>query len=383
METPSTPFYDAVVVGGGLAGCSLAIHLARAGARVLLAEKQRYPAHKLCGEFLSPEAGGLLGALGVWEDVQASGARAIRHALLTAPSGQQATTALPRPATGFSRYRLDALLFQRARAVGATARDGCAVTAIARGADGVFTVEAGGEKVRARLVLGAWGKRAALDARLERPFLQKRSPLVGFKAHFSGLDLGDAIEMHATPGGYCGLSHVEDGLVNVCWLTHEGAIKKAGGLDALVAQSGRHNALLGARLAAMRRVSRRYETTAQVTFRPKGLFADGVCMVGDTAAMITPFCGDGMAMALESAARAAPLALAFLDGTLSEMDFARRYRQVWRRAFAPRLLLGRALHALFTRPALADALVRGMRLAPPAAAWAVRQTRGALHALPG
>ena len=178
--------YDAVVIGGGLAGCSTALQLARRGHEVLLAEQSTYPRHKLCGEFLSPEAQASFRRLGVLEAVHEAGASPINQTVLTAPNGTRSDHSLPDTALGLSRYQLDRLLFHRACAAGADGRSGTRVDSVDGTLEDGFTVTAGGNTVEARLVLGAYGRRGRLDRTLDRPFLDQQTPYVGFKAPQSG-----------------------------------------------------------------------------------------------------------------------------------------------------------------------------------------------------
>ncbi|PSQ99991.1 MAG: NAD(P)/FAD-dependent oxidoreductase [Bacteroidetes bacterium QS_9_68_14] len=376
--------YDAIIVGGGLAGSALATHLARGGQRVLVLEKRRLPAGKLCGEFLSPEVTDSLRGLGVLADVRAAGAQRIEHARITAPGGGEAfESALPAPALGFSRRRLDALLFENARTAGADACDQTKVRAVeGRIGEGFSVKTASGDRFAGRLVFGAYGRRGVLDRTLERPFLDEDAPLVAFKAHYAATQPARAlppggIEVHPFPGGYCGLATVETGHVNACWIARTSALKGAGGdPEAMVEESLSQNPALAGRMSAMERRGESFKATSQVTLRTKSCFSGGVCMVGDTAGMIAPLCGDGMAMALRSAELAAGPAQAFLDGRRSAAEFRRNYRRAWRRAFRTRLALGRLAHRSGLRPLLASAVVRAFRWAPPLGRWFIRQTRG-------
>lgn len=368
--------YDAVVIGGGLAGSATAAHLARRGHGVLLLERVRFPQHRLCGEFLSGEVQGLFERLGVLEDVRRAGAVPIRQSRLTALSGASFEMPLPTPALGLSRYALDPLLFRHAERLGAEGHDGTPVRRIERDGDG-FAVATDGATFRARHVVGAWGKRAGLDGVMGRPFVRKTTPWIGFKAHFDGDDLGDTIELHAFDGGYVGMSRVEDGRTNVCWIASQDALHAAGGSpQAMLDGPMRRNPHLAARLERLRRVSERFEAVAQVTFARKGTDADGVTMLGDTAGMIAPVAGDGMAMALHAAELAAPLLNGYLAGRFSRADLHRVYDVRWRQQFARRLRLGRMLHALYVRPAVADAALRTVSTVPAVGRWIVRNTRG-------
>ena len=369
--------YDALIIGGGLAGCSAALQLAGRGKRVLLLEKQRYPAHKLCGEFLSVEVLAMFERLGVREAVWQAGARPIDHTLITTTGGAVFESALPGTALGLSRYTLDRLLFEQARNAGAEACDGISVRAVEGSFEEGFAVTASEGVFEARLVLGAYGKRSLLDRKLDRPFLNTRSPFVAFKAHYEGIALPDVIELHGFPGGYCGLSHVEQGRTNACWIAREATLKEAGGTpEAMIEHALMQNPALAGRFRAMERVTERFVAVSQITFVSKGAFAGDVCMIGDTAGMIAPMCGDGMAMALRSAEMAAPLVAAYLEGRADAASFREHYARAWQREFGVRMRLGRWMHHAYCRPAVARLGVGAVRRMPGLGRWLIRKTRG-------
>lgn len=375
--SPKKTEYDVAVVGGGLAGCAASILLAERGHSVALLEKGSFPRHKLCGEFLSPEVQESFRNLGILEDVKAAGAHEMDRACITAPSGTTFRCDLPGTAIGLSRYILDQMLFDRARSAGADASDGTRVTDIRGSLDEGFTVEADSKTISARVVLGAYGKRSTLDRKLKRPFLDRDSDLVAFKAHFLGPSVPRTIEIHAFPGGYCGVSHVEDERVNVCWIGRAESLKEDGGRpEEMMRRSLRQNPLLDERLRGAERVTDSFYAVSQVSLDAKSAFTNDVCMIGDTAGMIAPLCGDGMAMALSSAEIAAPLVDDLLQGNRSQQAFRNAYTDAWENTFSLRMRLGRFAHAAAMRPSVAATVVGALRLAPAAGHWLVRNTRG-------
>jgi len=371
--------YDAIVIGGGLAGTSTALQLARRGYEVALLEKDSYPRHKLCGEFLSPEAQDSLRGLGVLGAARDAGAHPVDRAVLSGPDGTTTAHPLPGTALGLSRYRLDALLYRRACRTGVTGRTGTKATSVEGSLRDGFAVEAGGDTLTGRMVFGAYGRRGILDRTLDRSFLDEKSPYVAFKAHYAGVapSAPGTIEIHAASGGYCGIGPVEEARLNVCWIGRVDALKAAGGSPgAMLHERLCRNPVLEERLADLHRVSDRFEAVSQVPLMPKRQFVEDVCMIGDAAGMIAPLCGDGMAMALDTADLVVPLSDRFLSGAVPAAAFRSAYRRQWQSAFGRRLRLGRWVHAAAFRPLATTSLLRACRLLPPLARWLIRHTRG-------
>lgn len=368
--------YDAIVVGAGLAGSSAAAHLAARGHTVLLLEKRSFPAHKLCGEFLSVEVQAILGRLGLSDAVRAAGAHPITHTRITAPGAGSFVHPLPGTALGISRYLLDDLLCRRAGQLGAEVHLREPVRAIRGGLASGFTVDTDQGQYTTRVIIGAYGKRSTLDRKLGRLSHRNQSPLVAFKAHFSGPGPGEAVELHAFPDGYCGLSQVENELVNACWITSTRMLRRYGSPEQMIAHCFPANPHLDSRFRSLHRVSERFLAVSQISFAAKGTFDADVCMVGDTAGMIAPLCGDGMAMAMRSAEMAAGLASAYLSGGSTPEQFRRRYARAWRSEFSSRMRLGRIAQAGFSNTTVARCAVQTFHLLPAAATWLVHNTRG-------
>lgn len=384
---------DFVVVGGGLAGAAVATHLAAAGRDVLLLERDVFPRHKLCGEFLSPESRGLLRNLGCEPSLAALGPPAIAHARFSVASGRELAFPLPGPGLGLTRYALDALLFARAGAAGARTRAGVEVRGVRPGPRGALAVEVmapeGPQLVEAGWVVAAHGRRARLDRALGRAFMTQRHPFFGLKRHHrprpgpAGAALAAAlaghVELHAFPGGYCGMSFVETGAVNVCMLLTEGVLGPGPGAPwaRVVAHLSGANPRLGARLAALEPVEPRPWAVAQVPFVPKPAAADGLLFVGDAAGMIAPLAGDGQAMALAGAEALAAL-LSSARGRPGAAERARlgaAWSAGWHRRFGLRLRVGAALQARLLDGPRAERTLRAVAAVPGLATLLARLTR--------
>jgi len=372
MEQPD----DVIIVGGGLAGSSAAIHLSGMGYSVRLLEKDRMPRDKLCGEFLSTEVAEMCRSLGVLDRMTAAGAREIRRVRVTSCRGRAFETTLPGTALGISRTTLDRIYFERAIESGARAHQDCPVRSIQGNLNEGFTVSSDDHIFHGKMALGAYGRQSTLDRQLNRRVLGDRSPYVAFKAHYVGIDLADSIELHAFPGGYCGLLSEDHHEINVCWISHRDVLKKAGGSpENMIAGIMRENPALADRLSAVERVGD-FFASSQLTFRARPMFAGDVCLIGDAAGMIAPWCGDGMAMAIRSSEMAAELVNRLLIDRVDASVVRADYVRVWRRRFRKRMRLGHVMHAGYVRPAVSELGVVAAQLMPRVARAMIRGTRG-------
>src|SRR5271154_664542 len=100
--------YDVVIIGGGLGGLSLSIQLAKAGFLVGVFEKEQYPFHKVCGEYISFESWNFLQELGI--PLSDWNLPTIRRLMVSSPNGKYLEHDLPLGGFGISRYKLDAAL---------------------------------------------------------------------------------------------------------------------------------------------------------------------------------------------------------------------------------------------------------------------------------
>ena len=372
---------DVLVIGGGPAGAAIAALAAEQGASVLLAERDRFPRDKVCGEFVSAEGLISLRRLGVLDALLAAGAVPIAKTSVSAPSGRAVEASLPdlpgagRDALGISRALLDAALLDRARALGADVRERCeAVAPLIEGGRvaGARLREVGrdgpGESVRAPIVVAADGRRSML-ARALHPALgdpKQSGPRAwfGLKAHFDAAAAAPrgAVELHLFEGGYAGISPVEGGRVNLCFMVRVADLRACGGSpDRVVSERILSNPAASRSLAGSARRSA-WRSIGPLRFGPRRPAAAGALFVGDAAGTIDPFCGEGISNALGAAEMALPFVLdAAAYGGLARSG-ERDYGRAWRAAFVPVTRRARAIGFLFARPALAGlalALLRG------------------------
>ncbi len=204
-----------LVVGGGPAGAAAAIAALSEGAAVRIVERSRHSKHKVCGEFLSPEAVHILAMLGAGENFAGLKPARIRRCLLCLGHREKRWN-LVEPAFGLSRLELDKLLLERAGALGAC---------VSRGESAV--VEKGRD-----------GPEAVVLAAGRRPVSSQQDRLFGFKAHFEG-PADDAVELYFEPQSYVGVSPIENGWTNVCGMAPESALRRHNfNVDEYLAASG-------------------------------------------------------------------------------------------------------------------------------------------------
>lgn len=343
-----------VVIGGGLSGLIAAITLVRKGIACTLFERHEYPFHRVCGEYVSNETTGFLKRENLYPE-EFNPPRINRFQLSTR-SGNNRIVTLDPGGFGISRYTLDHHLFQIARREGVDVRTGMEVTGISRDKER-FTIKEGTQSTFADIVIGAHGKRSRLDISMDRTFIRRRSPFVGVKYHIRTDHPSDLISLHTFPGGYCGISQVEDGVYNLCYLVQRDFLRNAGSIPQLEKDFLCRNPLLKRIFESAEFLFQKPETINEISFETKAPVEGGILMAGDAAGMIAPLCGNGMAMAIHSGWMASCWAEKFIQGNMTRQEMENGYASQWHSTFARRLWLGRRLQRAFESPWLSASLV--------------------------
>ena len=370
--------YDLCVVGGGLAGLALSIQMADAGFRVALFEKETYPFHRVCGEYISMESYPFLQRLGL--DLDSMELPRIRKLQVTSADGTMLSQDLDLGGFGISRHRLDGELADLAIRKGVDLHTGTRLDDAIYGND-TFRVVCSAGVIYARTVAGCFGKRSNLDVKWKRPFtLKKPTPLnnlIGVKYHVVHDMPRDLIALHNFSDGYCGMSAVEGGVYCLCYLTTAENLRRSGnGIREMEKRILMRNPFLEEVFRNASFVREQPVTISQVGFQRKGPVTDHILYIGDAAGMITPLCGNGMSMALHGSLLAANRLSAFLSGRTSRERMEKGYTGDWIGHFDLRLKVGRSLHAVFGKDMLTGRVLRLLKPMPSLTATLIRRTHG-------
>jgi len=347
--------FDAIVVGAGPAGSAAAITLAGSGCRTLVLEKDVFPRRKVCGAYLAAGALTSLKKLDAEAALLRLGPERIESGSLHLSSGAAIGFTLPSPGLGISRFALDDLLARRAAESGATIRFGARVMNVARAGAGFRVQLADRGTFDARVVIGAWGRWDALDRSLDRAFFLRRRMFLGWSAELEGdaAALNGQVRLYMFPGGYCGLSRVEERAANLAGVVSARVFQAlSGGWDAVMARARRSNAALDADLEGLTPGPGGFLGTGPVFFTAKPPSEAGLLMVGDAAGMLDPFSGQGQAAALASGLLAGEMAARCLSGEIATGDLPSAYAAAWRARFAGRFAWSRVFRRLILSPSL-------------------------------
>lgn len=365
--------WDVIVIGGGLAGLTTALHLAVNNFSVCLVEKNKYPNHKVCGEYVSNEVLPYLKSLGI--DPISVGAKQISKFEITDTKGNPIKATLPLGGFGISRYTFDNLLFEALKNKTDIFFETVEKVIFE---ENQFQITTQNKTVLfADFVVGAFGKRSNIDAFLNRKFMQKNSPWLGIKAHYDYDFPDDTVALHNFNGGYCGLSKTETGAVNACYLATFKSFKKYGNIEAFQKQELSKNPLLDEFFKNARPYFDKPLTISQISFQEKKPVENHIFMVGDSAGLIHPLCGNGMAMAIRSAQIFSGMFIQlFQKGDYDRTAMEQQYANQWHNEFDERLKAGKFIQRVLLNPNLSKAGFAMVKKFPSLVPKIIQKTHG-------
>jgi len=365
---------EVIIIGGGLAGLTSAIHLSKLGLQVTVIEKNSYPKHKVCGEYISNEVLPYF----KWLDLEISELKptAISKLQFSTLNGKVINSDLPLGGFGVSRYSLDLFLYEKALI------NGCVI--LQDNVENIvfdknrFTVTTANNTVlKSEIVIGAFGKRSNIDQKLNRGFIQQKSSWLAVKAHYSGDFPSDIVGLHNFKGGYCGVSKVENDKINICYLADYNTFKQYKNIEDYQDNVVTKNPHLKRVFDNCNLIFDKPITISQISFSKKEAVENHILMVGDTAGLIHPMCGNGMAMAIHSAKIVSELIEDYFNGTIeSRAELEKKYFKEWQENFSKRLKTGRLLAKILQKQDLSEVLLRILVKFPFLLAIIIKKTHG-------
>jgi 2-polyprenyl-6-methoxyphenol hydroxylase-like FAD-dependent oxidoreductase len=355
---------QALVVGGGPAGTSTAIALAREGIDVMLVDRARFPRPKPCAEYLSPEASRILHAMGALAAVESTGAAQLAGVLVRAPNGAMihgeflsghGYTPFRQRGLSVRREVLDKVLIDAARE-SVEVHEGARVTGLSRRSDGGYdaTLSLAGDKqqVRASMVIGADGLHSTVASRLGLTRAGRWPRRLALVSHFEGITgIGELAEMHVEPDGFVGIADVGHGLTTVALVVPATRARELSGRkEEFLDHWLRARPHLAPRFARARRVSP-VQATGPFASHARRAWSDDALLVGDAADFFDPFTGEGIFAALRGGELAADAVAQALRGApASRARALAAYDVTRRKAFGGKWVVERVIAAVVANP---------------------------------
>ncbi len=351
------------IIGGGLAGLTLAIQLADGGYSCVLFEKNKYPFHKVCGEYISMESWNFLERLGL--NLSELNLPKITRLQVSSPSGKLLKHKLELGGFGISRYLLDSKLADIAKSKGVILLDDCRVNDV-KFKNEQFTIDSSKGSFTSEICVGAWGKKSNLDTKLRRvpvvvkpamslPKAEKEKNYVGIKYHININFPNDLIELHNFKNGYCGISKVEGNRYCLCYLTDSENLKKYNGdIKKMEQEILFKNPFLKTYFTTAEFLFEEPLAISQIKIGFKSVVENNILMIGDTAGNIAPLSGNGMSMAMRSSFELNKLLGEYFNKKIIRGQLEKKYNDFWKKQFKSRLNLSESLQKLLKNTSMTN-----------------------------
>ncbi|MEJ8816567.1 NAD(P)/FAD-dependent oxidoreductase [Lacibacter sp. H407] len=370
--------YDIAIIGGGLAGLALAIQSAKQGYAVVLFEKEKYPYHKVCGEYISLESWNFIESLGI--PLSKLNLPIIKQLELSSPNGNIFKHELPLGGFGISRYKLDEMLANIARQHNVLLLEETKVNDVIFQND-VFSIHSTAGGFIVTVAAGCFGKRSNLDVKWNRNFVQQKpnklNNYIGVKYHININRPADVIALHNFENGYCGISQIEEGKICLCYLTTAVNLQKSNNSIEQMEKT------ILCKNPQLKKIFDEAEflydspvTISQISFNKKQQVENHMLMIGDAGGMITPLCGNGMSMAMHGSKLAFEQVHAFLQQQITRQQMEEFYSRNWQQQFAKRLKTGRLIQGLFGKSSVTNLFINSVKTLPFLAKPLIRLTHG-------
>ncbi len=347
ISNNSKSIYDCAIIGGGVSGLCLSIQLAMAGHSVVLFEKNEYPIHKVCGEYISMESWDFLVRLGL--PLGEMNLPVIDQLGISSASGFMLNHTLKMGGFGISRYTLDETLSQIAREKGVMLLTNCRVSGLVDLPAGLHSIQTSKGEYTSRVVCGSFGKYT--PAFLQDIHAKKKADYtnyIGVKYHIKTDLAHNRIELHNFENGYCGISKVDQGWYCLCYLTTAANLLKHNkNIKTLEESVLYRNPFLKRYFTQSEFVYEDPLVISNIHFHEKQSHQDGIFLLGDTAGTITPLCGNGMSMGMRASVLLGNEIENFLNNKQSKQQTLDNYQRSWTMHFGARIKTGYYLQNLF------------------------------------
>ena len=371
---------DIIIIGGGLAGLTNAIHLSRKGLKVKIIEKDSIPRHKVCGEYISNEVLPYLNWLGI---IPANlHAVEIKRLLISSLSGKSITSQLDMGGFGLSRFAFDQALLQQA------IKNGCILITdtvkkvhLINDIFHVSTLRNG--VLKAHMALGAYGKKSVMDQKIRPQHSLGVNSWLAVKAHYSADFDKDLVALHQFNGGYCGVSNIENDRLNICYLVDYVTFKKFKNLRTFQKEVVEKNLHMKELFNRAEILWEKPLSIAQLTFEQKSCVENGLLLTGDSAGTIHPLCGNGMAMALQSSKIASDLIIKYYQGQISSIEKLNLlYKKEWADRFKLRLAVGKRMSSILHNQLFSEIGMHAFSVAPSILSSIIKHSHGRVMDIP-
>lgn len=362
------------IIGGGLAGLCTALHLNKLGISCIVWEKGEYPRHKVCGEYVSSETLPYLNWLGY--NPFADGAVSINELKVSHWNGNTVESKLEQGAFGLSRFVFDNALYQLAKKNNIHVQLNENVTGFSKNENSFEVTTSSNKTYLVDRLISCHGKKSNIDRIMDREFFQKDADFIGVKYHFNYKIPSTLVALHNFETGYCGVSMIENEIVNVCYLSTKSSLKKYGTIPELEKNFLWKNPFLKDIFTEGEKLFDEPKVISDFSFKPKAPVEGGVLMVGDSAGLITPLCGNGMAMAIHAAYIVSNILSEYFSKKINEEELEKMYAAEWKTHFQSRLDMGYRVQKIFGKKQISSIAIKSLQVAPFVLPAIIKKTHG-------
>ncbi len=363
--------YQVAIIGGGLAGLSLAILLAKKNIAVVVFEQHQYPFHKVCGEYISLESWNFIESLGL--DLTSLNLPIINNVKVTDSRKNEVQQKLDLGGFGISRYLLDNELVKIARKQGVDVFDNCKVFNVIDNKENHFVKTALGN-VTTTVVCGSYGK---LKPGFYKNIQEDNGKYIGVKYHLNYEMKNDEIQLHNFKGGYCGISKIENNKACLCYIVSQKEFKKNNNtITELEKNVLMKNIFLKKIFHEAQFIFEKPKIISQIYFGQKPDSNQKHLFIGDAKGTIAPLCGNGMSMALHSSKLLAELLVDFFENKIDFFVMKENYERLWSINFKKRIRIGKIVQHLVGNKTRTNFLLKMFHYFPNFFKFIIKQTHG-------